>query len=226
VTGLALSAGAAAGTVVYAVCAVAAASSAVRARQPVLVLHAVIFAIAASVASGLLGGATMAIARPPAEWLPIGLLAVMSLAVASAVVAFPYLVPANAWGYLVRVPRAFLLWLLAWCYIGVATAVAVSALAGAGGPEAPLVSTIRTTVLVGAIMLVASAGRREQWREVGWLTYPLLVLTGLKILFVDFPQGRPSTLFVALGLYGLALIFTPRLLRRESGGAPAPTPTM
>jgi hypothetical protein len=226
VTGLALSAGAAAGTVVYAVCAVAAASSAVRARQPVLVLHAVIFAIAASVASGLLAGATMAIARPPAEWLPIGLLAVMSLAVASAVVAFPYLVPANAWGYLVRVPRAFLLWLLAWFYIGVATAVAVSLLAGAGGPEAPLVPTIRTTVLVGAIMLVASAGRREQWREVGWLTYPLLVLTGLKILFVDFPQGRPSTLFVALGLYGLALIFTPRLLRRESGGAPAPTPTM
>jgi hypothetical protein len=49
------------------------------------------------------------------------------------------------------------------------------------------------------------------------------VLTGLKILFVDFPQGRPSTLFVALGLYGVALILTPRLSKREGGVAPAPT---
>lgn len=221
VTGIGLSAGAALASVVYGACALGAGASAVRSRQPVLVLHAVIYAIAASVPSGLLAAATLAIARPPAEWMPIGVVAVAALGVAIAVAALPYAVPASPWRHLVRVPRAVLLWLLAWLSIGVTTAAMVSLLAR-GGAETPLVSTIRTTVLVGAAMLAASAGRREAWREAGWLTYPLLVLTGLKILFVDFPQGKPSTLFVALGLYGLALILTPRLLRRSESLIPNP----
>jgi hypothetical protein len=223
VTGIPLSAGASIGSIVYGACALAAAASAVRGRQPVLVVHAVVYAIAASVASGLFAGATMAIARAPEEWLSIGPLAVTSLAVASAVAAAPYDVPVSAWRYLIRAPRALLLWLLAWLYVGTATAGAVSLLARFGAPGTASVSTVRTIVLVGAVLLAACAGRRECWREAGWLTYPLLVLIGLKILFVDFPQGRPSTLFVALGLYGAALILVPRLVRREGGVAPAPT---
>jgi hypothetical protein len=223
VTGIGLSAGAAIGSVLYGACALAAAGSAVRGRQPVLVVHAVAYASAAIVSSGLLAGATMAIARVPAEWLPIGPLAVTALAVASAVAAAPYAVPASAWRYLIRAPRALLLWLLAWVYVGVATSSAVGMLARVAEPGVTAVSTIRTIVLIGAVLVAASAGRRECWREAGWLTYPLLVLTGLKILFVDFPQGKPSTLFVALGLYGVALILTPRLSRREGGVSPAPT---
>jgi hypothetical protein len=73
-------------------------------------------------------------------------------------------------------------------------------------------------VLVAATLVLARAGRAEQFREAGWLMYPLLVLTGLKILFVDFPQGRPSTLFVALALYGVALIVSPRLRSPSVGG--------
>jgi hypothetical protein len=223
VTGIGLSAGSAIGSVLYGACALAAAGSAVRGRQPVLVVHAVAYASAASVSSGLLAGATMAIARAPAEWLPIGPLAVTALAVASAVAAAPYTVPASAWRYLIRAPRTLLLWLLAWLYVGVATSGAVGMLARVAEPGVTAVSTIRTIVLIGAVLVAASAGRRECWREAGWLTYPLLVLTGLKILFVDFPQGRPSTLFVALGLYGVALILTPRLSKRGGGVAPAPT---
>jgi hypothetical protein len=193
-------------------------------RQAVLVLHAVIYAAGATVASGLVTGATIAIARQPAEWLPIGPLALTSLAVATVVAAAPFRVAPNAWQYLMRVPRAILLWLLAWLYVGVATEGGVYLLARFGGAETFLLSTIRTTVLVLATMAVARVGRSEQWREAGWLTYPLLVLTGLKILFVDFPQGRPSTLFVALGLYGAALIVTPRLMRREVDTSQRPTP--
>jgi hypothetical protein len=223
VTGIPLIAGPAIGSIVYGACALAAAASAVRGRQPVLVVHAVAYAIAASVSSGLLAGATMAIARAPVEWLSIGPLALNALAVASVVAAAPYAVPASAWRYLVRAPRALLFWLLAWLYVGVATAGAVALLARFAQPAPSAVSTIRTIVLIGAVLLAASAGRRECWREAGWLTYPLLVVTGLKILFVDFPQGRPSTLFVALGLYGAALLLVPRLMRREGGAAPAPT---
>jgi hypothetical protein len=47
--------------------------------------------------------------------------------------------------------------------------------------------------------------------------YPLLVVTGLKMLMQDFGASRPSTLFVALALYGLALIVAPRLRRPRAG---------
>jgi uncharacterized membrane protein len=207
VTGVAVGAHAAMGSVVFGACALAAAIGATRRRQPVLVLHAVAYAVAASAASGLLAGATIAIARPPAEWVPIDGLALAALAAALAVLAPPYRVPHDAWQYLVRVPRALLLWLLTWIGIGVATVAAARLLPGETAD--PLLGTIRTSVLVAASI----GGRRERWREAGWLMYPLLVITGLKILFVDFPQGKPATLFAALAFYGVALIVGPRVAR-------------
>lgn len=209
VTGVAVGAPAVLASLVFGGCALAAATGALRRRQPVLVLHAVAYAVAAAAASGLLNSATIAIARPPSEWLPIGIAALVALAVSLAVVAPPYRLPDDGWRYLGRGPRAILLWLLTWVGVGVATLAAGRLLPG-GGVE-PLLGTMRTTVLVAACIAVAYAGRYDRWREIGWLTYPLLVITGLKILFVDFPQGKPATLFIALALYGAALILSPRL---------------
>jgi hypothetical protein len=45
--------------------------------------------------------------------------------------------------------------------------------------------------------------------------YPILALTGLKLLLADLPQGRPATLFLALALYGFVLIVGPRLARQR-----------
>jgi hypothetical protein len=41
-------------------------------------------------------------------------------------------------------------------------------------------------------------------------------------MLVDLPQSRPATLFLAFALYGVALIFLPRILRRDSGGHERP----
>jgi hypothetical protein len=57
-------------------------------------------------------------------------------------------------------------------------------------------------------------GRRSSCREWGWLVYPLLVGIGLKLVTQDFKDSRPATLFIALAIYGAALIVTPRLRRR------------
>ena len=217
-TGIALIGGTSVAAIVYGSCALAAAVAASRRPQPVLVLHGVIYATAAAIVSGLALAATIAIARPPAEWLSMGPLAIPSLAVATIVAALPFRAVADAWQYLARVPRAFLFWLLAWMYVGVTSAAGVQLLARAG-EELTLLPTVRTIVLVAVALAAAWIGRGEQWRETGWLTYPLLVLTGLKILFVDFPQGRPSTLFLALACYGVALIVAPRLARRAASDA-------
>ena len=39
----------------------------------------------------------------------------------------------------------------------------------------------------------------------------------MKLIFEDFPNGRPLTLFIALALLGGSLILVARLLRRERG---------
>jgi hypothetical protein len=59
-------------------------------------------------------------------------------------------------------------------------------------------------------MALAALARRPAWREAGWLVYPALGATGLKILLEDLPRGRPATLFVAFALYGAALLVVTR----------------
>jgi len=49
---------------------------------------------------------------------------------------------------------------------------------------------------------------------------PLLVVVGLKMVAQDFKYSRPATLFIALALYGVALIVAPRLRRSGRKGRP------
>ena len=80
--------------------------------------------------------------------------------------------------------------------------------------DSGVLATVSTGVLSLATLLIAWMGRRDRFREWGWLVYPLLVGIGLKLLTQDFKHSRPATLFIALALYGAALIVAPRLRRR------------
>jgi hypothetical protein len=44
----------------------------------------------------------------------------------------------------------------------------------------------------------------------------VLAAGGLKLLVEDLPRSRPATLFIALALYGGALIVAPRLASRST----------
>ena len=68
-----------------------------------------------------------------------------------------------------------------------------------------------------AAVALARLGRHDRFVELRWLLYPLLIGGGLKLLVEDLPHSRPATLFIALALYGGALILAPRLAR-----SPAP----
>ncbi|HEY5113807.1 MAG TPA: hypothetical protein VIJ45_06825, partial [Coriobacteriia bacterium] len=81
------------------------------------------------------------------------------------------------------------------------------------GADAGVVATVRTSVLAAAALALAWAGRYRRFREAAWLLYPVLVVGGLKLLVEDLPRSRPATLFIALALYGGALIVAPRLGR-------------
>lgn len=89
------------------------------------------------------------------------------------------------------------------------------------GPAAATVAATRTAVLAATIVILAAASRRERLRELSWFVNPLLILTGLKLLFEDLRRGTPVSLFFGFALFGVALILAPRL-RPRPGGARTP----
>ena len=82
--------------------------------------------------------------------------------------------------------------------------------------DAAVLATVRTAVLGASALALGFLGRVPAFREAHRLVYPLLVAGGIKLAIEDFPQGRAVTLFVALAIYGGALILTPRIARSST----------
>jgi hypothetical protein len=220
ISGIALSFGAAAGSVLFGLVAVAAAAGARRYQRFTLSLHAAIYAAAGVITSGLLGAATGALVLSSVEaWTPPSVLSLIQLVFLALLVSMPGTPSRGPFAF---GPRLALVIMLVWTSMGAAVALIVPAVWGSRAADPAVLGSIRTAVMIAATLIVARSARSQAGREAGWLVYPLLMLTGAKLAFADFLQGRPATLFVSLAFYGLALIVAPRLLR-ERGKESAPT---
>jgi hypothetical protein len=178
-----------------------------------LSLHGAVYLVVAGAASGLLSAAGYALAGPvTSAWPPFTTAALLTLGAAVACWAMPPPASASGVGHL-RLSRLVVTLAVVWSASGWMVALATPVLSGTPGAGADpgVVATIRTTVLAFAALALAWAGRRDRFRESSWLLYPVLVVGALKLLVEDLPHSRPATLFVALALYGGALIAAPRL---------------
>ena len=106
--------------------------------------------------------------------------------------------------------------------------VALLAVVGSGGalvsllapavagspPDVGILATLRTGVVAAAAVVLALSTRVPRVMELGWLLYPVLVVGGFKLLVDDFRHSQAATLFLALALYGAALVMAPRLVKR------------
>lgn len=186
-----------------------------------LLLHGAVYIVAAAVSTGALNYAAQAIVASPERWALPGVVMV-AVAVAAAIAAFfaagrPYPAGGVAASAIRCVLALVLVWVASGCLTGyLASLVATSA---DGAVDLGILATVRTAVLAGAALVVAAVSRREGFREWSWLVYPLLVFIGLKMVAQDFNHSRPATLFIALAIYGLALIVAPRLRRRAGAAA-------
>jgi len=190
-----------------------------------LALHASVYALAGAVASGLMSAATLALATPasvqPGE---LGGPALFALGALAAVVFLPVTLSSLSWAGLRTMPRLVVVAAFTWTATGALVLAAQQAFGGA--LDAAALATVRTVALVAAALVLSRAARTEHGREAGWLVYPVIVLIGVKLLFADFPNGRPETLFIAMAAYGCALIVAPRVMRRAvTPGAAPPLPT-
>jgi len=174
-----------------------------------LQVHGLVFLAVAAAASGLLAGAagafTAASAPPLRGFSPGALLAAAGLAGA-------YLYAHRGRGpgippRLHRIPALGFGALALFALGGLAASALGSLLADPGA-----LAAARTATLVSLGAGCAWAARRNPASELGWLAYPILGATALKLLLEDLPKGRPATMFLAFTLFGAALLAVPRLL--------------
>ncbi len=180
-------------------------------------LHGAVYTIAAGVAAGVFGYGIQAIfGQPAAPWSEPSWRHLAVLAAALGAAWWASADGDHAGGRVARVPRVLIAAVLVWTAGGeVIGWLAPLVAAGAGGVIDPgVLATLRTAVLSLSVLGIALVGRVERFTEWAWFVYPLLIVIGVKMVAQDFPASRPATLFVALALYGLALIVAPRLRRR------------
>lgn len=199
--------------------ALVAAAMATRFKSVTLGFFSALYAVAGAAASGLLGAASRAFAAPP-DQLPTRLDPVDLVVLAAIAIAcwIPFPRESRFWRRAAGVPKLALLAVFAWSAGGALLVALGRAFAGSAegaGADPAILAALRTAVLAGAAVLLGWSGRWPRVREAAWLVYPVLVAGAVKLLWEDFPLGRPVELFVALALYGAALIFAPRLVRRR-----------
>ena len=194
--------------------------------RPTLTVHAAVYALAAARVSGADATALASLAGPvaPAPTIMTPVLLLVAVAVVwmldrTAGEPGPGL-------YVRRGCRAALSLLLVAALGGTAISVAASILASRSGVplDAGVLATLRTLILSAAALVLAFAGTRERFKELGWFLYPVLAGTAMKLVSEDVGHSPPAMLFLALAAYGGALIVAPRLAKRAAGAARAARP--
>ena len=193
--------------VVWAVLALIAATAGSHWDRVTLRAHAALLLVAAWIASGVaaevagdLSGQAGFDAVPGAVAMIVAILTVIT----TAVVLFARRLKTSGW--VQRLPLTALLIMSG--IVAAATLVSVAALVV---PDSAL---WMGTVALSALTVVAAV-LASRWgiREAGWIVYPLLALTGLRVVLTDLASGRTVVFVIALTAYGAALIFSPKLLR-------------
>jgi hypothetical protein len=197
-----------------------------RSLRVTLAVHATIYVAFMAWMSGLLGASAAAFgASASTAWPALAPGMVLALATVALTGAWPHATVARLDTIDVRLLRLARLLLLAWAAAGLAIGLAVPLLTAppGAGADPGVVATIRTIVLVTAALIVLASAQGRQLPERAWLAWAMLGGVGLKLVAEDLPKGTPSTLFLALAVYGAALILAPRMGRAAevAPGTPA-----
>lgn len=197
--------------VTWAVLALVAAAAGSRWNLLTLRVHAALLLLAAWISSGLAAASVADLSgrSGPDELQQLELLSVAVLTVITTLmVLFSRRLEKPEWTQ--RLPLTALLGMTGIVLVSAMVSLAESAARG---------SALWMGTLALSLMTLVSAILASRWgiREGGWLVYPLLALTGLRVVLVDLASGRTVVFVIALAAYGAALIVSPKLLR--SGGA-------
>jgi hypothetical protein len=196
-----------ASAVVWAILALITAAAGSHWDRVTLRVHAVVLLVTAWIASGVaaeiagdISGRTMFDGMPGALATIVALLTVIT----TLVVLFSRRLKESGWAQ--RLPLTAML-----IMSGIVAATTLVWVAALVAPDS--VVWIWTVALSGLTIAAAVLASRWGVREAGWIVYPLLALTGLRVLLADLASDRTVVFVIALTAYGTALILSPKLLR-------------
>lgn len=182
-------------TILWGFAAVVAAEIARRTSLRVFALQSAAWGILAAIGGGLFSFAAAVLVGNDAVVTPVPAL----IAAALCLIAFARL-------NFARVP------LLAIAVCG-AAAVTIHATATAISGGADSQALVRTIVLAAAAVGLASIGRTWSMPEASQLAVGILALTGLKVIAQELRGGTAAIIFIALAVYGSAMLTIARLRR-------------
>ena len=187
--------------------AVAAAAAGVRWDRVTLRIHAAVLAAASWIAGGMVSEVTGDLTNVGVVNTTSGMetvqIAVQTLG-ATAVIIIGR--KRRAGGWMERLPMAILLFLSA-------LAVAAAMVVAAREVLTPGVAMGAGTVAMSLVTVgLAALAKRLEIPEAGWLVYPFLALTGLRMVVRDVFSGQTLVLVIALAAYGFALIASTKMV--------------
>jgi len=184
-------------TILWGCAAVVSAEIARRVRSRAFALQSVTWGILAAIEGGLFSfAAAVLVGHDEPVAIPVPAL----IAAALCLVAFVRLDFA-------RVP------LLAIATCGLAAVMIHAAALVIGSEAAGLHALVRTIVLAATAVALASIGRTWNTREASQLAAALLVMTGVKLVAQELRAGTAAIIFIALAVYGSAMLAIARLRR-------------
>jgi hypothetical protein len=195
-------------SLLWALLAVAASWTATRAHRLTLTVHAAAFYVAAAIASGLLAAAAVALVGPPVAQSRASIPLLVVFAAGCVCWLMPMSETPTVSDRYARVPRLAIAIVVATAAAGWAAALLVS-----NGTDPGIVATLRTGALALTALALAWLGAGARFREAAWLVYPTLLAGAVKLVAEDLPRSSAATLFIALAVYGGALIAAPRFMR-------------
>jgi hypothetical protein len=177
--------------------------------QETLMAHAAALGLAAAVPCGLITYSSTALIGADISTLGAPPLDALAVCVVIAALAWTVVRPADLASAAVRQSAAVVASIVfLWTAAGLAAGAAIGMVGGA--------STVRTVVLSLAACAAAAGGRWPPLSALAWAAYPFLAFVAVKLLAEDLRVDRPMALFIALAVYGAALMITARLGRRAA----------
>ena len=180
-----------------------------RFSHPMLALQGATAAVVASAQSGLVTLTGVVWLTHPQPWPQVALPIWIVLAAVAVALLLPPVVHKEEPPILASIARVALSIVLvagagSLIVIGFGRVVAAAADPG-------VAATMKTVILTVAAVGLAYLGRLPRFVECRWLAYGVLAAGAMKFLLQDMRTSRPSTLFIAIAMYGAALIFVPRI---------------
>ena len=177
-------------------------------------LHGAAYVITALAASGVLTASLTVWTVTPSPWPTMTLVGWVALAAGGACTRIRFSRKGELGDILAIVGRVITAAVFV-LGLGGAVLMLIGPLIAGVEADAGILASLRTVLLSIAVVGLGLMSNVSNAKAFTRLVYPVLIVGAIRLVLDDFRHSSPSTLFIALGCFGLALVLGPRFASRQ-----------